>query len=611
MNLQQLRAKIIHANKAYRAGQPVISDYEFDLLMDELAERDPHDDLIFQVGLVDESTSRKEKLPIEMASMSKVKTVEELKKWMELKEIPSYASLILTPKYDGASLCVREFSRQAWTRGNGLVGQKSDLHLKSLDGAKSKNPDLITVGEAILPTNNWDTWAEVYANPRNMVSGQLNSDIPGTELDDCVYMRYGTNLDLMDKDEQLKICNELNSIKVPYIITSIGKISEELFKKLFEKWKKDFQLDGIIVEVNDGHLRHGLGRERNGNPAYARAYKGNFEEVKETIVEEIEWNVSKQGYLKPVGHVRKVNLDGANVTNVTLFNAKFVKDMNIGKGAKILIKRSGQVIPFVVSVIKIEDEYSYLPLVCPSCHESVDWNENDVELVCVNDNCNSKNLNKIISFFDIMGVENVGEGIFTQLYNEGYTSVEWILGLKESDFRKFEGFGDRKAEIVYNAIHSKMTLVSLSKLQHASGCFKILGSRKLVLLEALYEKNPMVADILKVGGFAEKSAKDYLQGLPKFKDFIKNLPISIKKEVKMEVVSNKFEGMQFVFTGFRNSDFERIITENGGKIGSGVSKTTTHLVMKEKGSGSGKEKKALDLGVTILDINELRDFLGN
>ncbi len=609
MELKELRNKIIEANKAYRAGKPFISDFEYDQLVDELTEINPHDELLLQVGHIDEKDSRKEKLPIEMASMNKVKTIDELKKWMQIKQLPKNTEFVLTPKYDGASLCVIEDTRQAWTRGNGLLGQRSDSHLKVLSPSKQTKitPNLITVGEAILPVKKWAKYSETYANPRNMVSGQLNSDIPGPELEDCVYMRYGTNYDLMSKVYQLETCNKLNSVKVPYMLNTIEFITEAYLKDLFEEWKKDFQLDGIIIEVNDPSERHELGRERNGNPAYARAYKGNFEEVKETTVEEIEWNVSKQGYLKPVGHVKKVNLDGANVTNVTLFNAKFVYDMGIGAGAKILIKRSGQVIPFVISVSKRGEVR--IPPYCPSCKEGVEWNDNKVELVCMNDDCDSKRLNKIISFFDILGVENVGEGIFTQLYNAGYDTVEKILNLKEKDFRKLEGFGDRKTEIAYNAIHSKMRNVSLSKLQHASGCFKLLGSKKLVLLENLYEVNPTIDEILAVGGFAEKSAKDYLQGVKKFREFIKNLPISYAKEKKMVSVSNKYEGMNIVFTGFRSKEFEAILTENGAMIGGSVSKKTTHLVMKEKGSGSGKEQKALELGVTIWDADDLKTFL--
>jgi DNA ligase (NAD+) len=615
MGLKELRNKIIEANKAYRAGQEIMSDYEYDQLIDELAEINPHDDLLLKVGHIDEKDGRKEKLPIEMASMNKVKTITELKKWFELKGIPSHTLLVLTPKYDGASLCVKEDKKQAWTRGNGILGQRSDTHLKALSNVKAiigtVASELITVGEAILPVKKWAKYSETYANPRNMVSGQLNSELPGSELEDCVYMRYGTNLISEDKEIQLKICNSLNAFKVPYMLNTIDMVTELYLKDLFAEWKKDFQLDGIIVEVNDADLRNKLGRERSGNPAYARAYKGNFEEVKETTVEEIEWNVSKQGYLKPVGHVKKVNLDGANVTNVTLFNAKFVKDMGIDKGASIMIKRSGQVIPFVISVTK--KVKPVLPSLCPSCSSVLNWNDNKVELFCINDDCNSKKLAKIISFFEILGVEEVGEGIFTQLYNEGYNTVFHILQMRKCDFMRLPGFGDRKAEIAYNAIHEKMTNVSLSKLQHASGCFKLLGSKKLILLEKFYDQYVGVADLAgRVEGFAEKSAEDYVQGIKKFREFIKNLPITIKKEEKMEVLTNKYSGMSVCFTGFRSQEMEQNITENGGKIASGVSKNTTHLVVKEIGKGTSKELKAQELGITILSIEDATNlFLNN
>jgi len=305
--------------------------------------------------------------------------------------------------------------------------------------------------------------------------------------------------------------------------------------------------------------------------------------------------------------VKKVNLDGANVTNVTLFNAKFVKDMGIGTGASIQIKRSGQVIPFVISVNKKGN--LNMPQVCPSCREKVKWNENGVELICTNDDCADKRFYKIVSFFEILGVEEVGEGTFENLWKSGYNTVEKILNMKESDFRKLPGFGDRKAEIAYNAIHSKMTNVSLSKLQHASGCFKLLGSKKLVLLEELYGTNVTLGGLLAINGFAQKSAEDYLQGIKKFKEFIKNLPITIKKEEKMEVMSKKYEGMSVCFTGFRNADFESILTANGGKVASGVSKNTTHLITKEKGKGTSKEIKAQELGITIWNVEEFTEFL--
>lgn len=359
MDINVLRDKISKANKAYRLGKPFLSDYEYDLLIDTLTEVSPHDPILSQIGFIDGNDERMEDLPVEMNSMNKVKTVEELKKWMVSKGIPEDTALIETPKYDGASLCVKEAQRRAWTRGNGIQGQRSDEHLKVLtNGATPKVPDtLISFGEAICSKKAFKKHEDVFVNPRNMISGKLNAGFGSKGwseevLGDSEYIRYGLNLETADKDKQLEICNKLNCVKVPYKIVTLKDVTADTMKALFDEWGKDYTLDGIIIEVNDAKLRQSLGRETgSGNPCYARAYKGNFEEIKETTVVEVEWNVSKQGYLKPVGIVEPVSLDGATVTRITLFNAAYVQNMKIHKGVKILCKRSGGVIPYIIKVL--------------------------------------------------------------------------------------------------------------------------------------------------------------------------------------------------------------------------------------------------------------------
>jgi NAD-dependent DNA ligase len=120
-----------------------------------------------------------------------------------------------------------------------------------------------------------------------------------------------------------------------------------------------------------------------------------------------------------------------------------------------------------------------------------------------------------------------------------------------------------------------------------------------------------VNELNSIKWFSDKSSESYINGLKKFTKFIKGLPITIekKKEEKMPT-SNKCNGMIFVFTGFRSAELEEKIRDCGGTVGSGVNKKTTHLVMKEKGSSSGKEQKAIDMGITIFDKNEIEEFLG-
>ena len=217
-------------------------------------------------------------------------------------------------------------------------------------------------------------------------------------------------------------------------------------------------------------------------------------------------------------------------------------------------------------------------------------------------------LKKNISFFEILEADNVSEGVITQLWDAGYKTIKDILSLTTSDLEKIDRFGKRKAKIVFDSIQKSVTGVSLSKLQHATGIFKGLGSKKLLLLEDFVTK-PTVDQVMSIEGFAEISAKSYVDSYDEFFDFVKDLPITIAQKVEVVKTGNDLDGKQFVFTGVRRKDLEEVIESRGGKIGGSVSKNTTHLVMKAKGSGSSKEKKAISLGVTILTVEELEDLL--
>jgi DNA ligase (NAD+) len=151
--------------------------------------------------------------------------------------------------------------------------------------------------------------------------------------------------------------------------------------------------------------------------------------------------------------------------------------------------------------------------------------------------------------------------------------------------------------------------VELSKLQHASGKFNNLGSKKLVLLEGL--ENPTISDICKIEGFSDISASAYLDGLNEYNKFISELNglITIKNTEIKAATSSELEGRVFVFTGVRRDDLESIIESRGGKIGSSVNGKTTDLIIKQTGSGSSKEKKAEELGINIMSVERLEKEL--
>ena len=303
-------------------------------------------------------------------------------------------------------------------------------------------------------------------------------------------------------------------------------------------------------------------------------------------------------------NVKTIQLDGVNVTNVTGNNAKFLKDLNIGIGSKITVKRSGMVIPKLVEVI--EATGFEIPTI-----EGVDvkWNENGVELI-TDTVTDEQRFRQLLSFFEILEVENMGEGIVRQFFDNGFDTPAKVLKMTKDDMVKLDKFGVRKAEKVINSINEKRN-VTLSKIQHASGFFNNLGSKKLLLLEDLNE-TATINQIVEREGFSEISANNYLDGIVKYNEWVKELDglVFISKTEVKKASGSGLDGMAFVFSGVRRSDLNEIIEDMGGRVASGISKKTTHLVMKVKGTGSAKEKKALDLGQTILTVDELEEMLG-
>jgi len=606
--------KIKSANDAYRSGSSIISDAEYDLLIEELTALDPDNDLLNKVGHDIKDDSRKVKLPITMASMNKCKTLEEIFDWCKRKGIDTKQNFVITPKYDGLSFCVNEETLQSSTRGDGVYGQKSDDHYK-LIGNKLYDVDTInfSYGEVMMKKSTFlEKYSMDFANPRNLVSGILNSKDVTEPLKDLLYIKYGGVIkkeyqnDFSKKSEILQHLNDRQEVKVPFEVTDLEGISEEKLSSLFKEWSEDFEIDGLIIEVDDLELQNRLGRETStNNPSFARAYKSpDFEQTAETEIIGITWEISKQGLLKPVLHISPVKLDGVTISNVTGNNARFVKDMGLGIGSKVLVKRSGFVIPIIYKVIeKVEFQYPYLQ----DERGEIDymWNENGVELVTLYETEDQK-FKKIVAFFEILEVDNVGEGVISQLWEHGYKTIHDILKLTPDVLSELEGFGKRKSVIVYNSIQKRIKDIPLSKLQHATGFFHGLGEKKLILLEH-FETNPTIEEIVKIEGFATKSAESYLEGWDKFYEFISNLPVTILKTKKVEKLSDSMEGMVFVFTGVRDKSAEESILKMGGKIGSSVSKSTTHLVCKDPNSGSSKLEKAMSLGVRVISLEELHE----
>ncbi len=606
--IDELVEKIETHNEAYRLGRTLVSDEVYDSWVDRLEEIDPDNQILSEIGLTPENNSRKQKLKIPMASMNKVKTINNLISWMVSKKIPKDTEFVLMPKLDGCSFCSDESTGEGYTRGDGEFGQRSDEHLRKT-GHKLTGDNVYTFGEIIMKRKTFnDKYSMDFANGRNFVAGLLNSDNARDSLTNCDYIRYGLvsfdeDVEFSYKTEVLDYLNNSQTIQVPYKTVKMSELSIDNLTDLYNLWEADYEIDGIIIEVNDLEYANKIGREKNDNPAFARAIKLDLAERKTAKVLNLEYNISKNGDVIPRANIEATKLDGVEIQWITCNNARYVKDMGIGIGCIVEFIRSGGVIPLITDVIET------VTFELPELGYELEWDENDVHLRTVHIT-DEQRLQEIISFFNILDVDAVKEGVITQLFESGYNTVKKILSMSKSDLLALDRFGERKAEQVYSNIHHKMKDVILSKLMHSSNKFTNLGSKKLLLLEGL--ENPTFSEICNIEGFSDISAQNYLDGIGKFNEFLEDLGdlVSVKKTEKMETTGSDLEDMVVVFSGIRRADLNEIIESRGGRVASGVSSKITHLIMKTKNSGSSKEEKALVLGKEILTVEELEEILG-
>jgi NAD-dependent DNA ligase len=618
----ELKELITKYDKAYREGDAMVSDNTYDILLDELKELIGENDLFFKNSIksnIFSDSNRREHLPTDngiiMSSMNKIKSVDEFLNYLRLKSIPTNIDFIISGKYDGISMLKNEETKKSYSKGredqNGITNGslRCDNHLKLMNDVTI--PLKYTFGEVIISKNNFKKMMldkntdEQNFSPRNIVSGLFRRDEPDEDLLFCDFIRYGyfdNNKSFKTKKEVFDYLNNFQKIKIPYRIVKISELSDEFLKKLYNEFSQEYILDGLILEVNDLQIQADFGRDSNKNPIYAIAYKSkDFDERKITKVLDILWQISKSGNCIPVAEIEMVVLGGTEVRKVTMNNASYLMNMGANKGSVVEVLKSGSVIPLIDNVIE------KTPFVLPNIEGGVEWDMNNIHIKTISETDEQKK-KKIFAFFSILGVENVSDKTFNLLFESGFKTIKDILSLTKEDLLKLERFGDRKAEIVYNAINSKTKDIPLNKLMHSSGFFKLLGQKKLALLEHFTEK-PSIEDITKISGFSEISAKSFIDAYDIFYEFIKDLPITWKRSIKMEASSNVLEGKCFVYSGFRDKKSEEIILSKNGTIGSSISKKTTYLIISNKNSGSSKELKAKELGVIILDKNELYKLL--
>lgn len=633
--------KIKEANEAYRRGEPIMSDATYDDLIDELKQFNPDHEWFKHIEPVPVQNNRKCKLPIPMKSLNKVKNIVELKKWVTSLSLNIDAELVLMPKFDGLSLLHSEKTGQGWSRGGAEnEGQDCTAHCQA-SFIKSNSNYLYTFGEFIITRHDWDKYfkdhtssytGEKYKSPRNTAAGFLNRDTPCPEIEHASFYRYGMDDYTLHQqyecftDALHAICTDFTQPPL-YTKCSTATLSEKTLLDLFKEWSKQYPIDGIVVYLNDLSLWEKIGRHQTtGNPLYAIAYKHpDFTDVFETTVKDVVWKVSKSGALKPVVIMDAVDTGDCIMESPTGYNAVWIKEHHIARGAKILVTRSGGVIPKILETLeaapqKEQDKLWNGLTTCPHCNRPTTWNASNVELLCANPECSGTRLAKITHFFLTCGAENVGEETFSKMYDAGFTTIPSILNVTFDELMQIDGIGESISNTILDNNKKIMGGLEMATLMHASDCFEGIGKIKAQkIIDDFDEESrtefydstlPPCENVFLFDSFS-KTMQSFFSGLLKFYEFRKQTGIPVLQPSKDEIVADGVCAGGFIcVSGFRDDSIERFIKQNGGTIVSGISKKTTLLIVKDKTASSSKIIKAQTFNVPILSIDEFAKKYG-
>lgn len=647
MNKQKLSQEIKRLNTLYRAGTPEVSDAEYDALLEKWRQLEPDADWFSTAEPAPVSSGRKRKLPIPMKSLNKVKNLTDAKQWLRSLAIPPTASIVITPKFDGISWLHDEETGETYSRGGSEnEGQNCTSHyLKGDFGANGRwdtfYPPHYTFGELVFSRANWescfagkvsDATGEPYRSPRNTVAGFINRDEASPNIRHLTFFRYGVgenDLDNFDTYTELydTLCKVYRQPNLKWTIP-VEQLSENLLSELFNEWRKAYYIDGLVIYLDDLNLWKTIGRQQTtGNPLYAIAYKHpDFTESFETTVKGIDWKVSKAGALKPVVNIDAVDTGDCTMENPTGYNAKYIFENSIGKGATISVTRSGGVIPKILSVIKeasseVMCEQRDNLLYCPDCGQPTKWNDSKVELVCTNPKCPGITLAKVVHFYSTLDAEQMGEETLAKLFRAGYNTLRRILDITFEEIVRIDGFGDSIANVILDANKKIREGVEVTKLMHASDCFLGIGQVKAKsILSDLSDSDRFAfinGCVQTESGFDQtpeffalnKTMQSFLKGIVPFYDFVAENKLTIlPPEEKAKPVGDKYAGMKVCFTGVRDKVLEDEIISQGGEVVSGVSKKTTHLIVGDINSTSSKMSKANSLGIPILTVEGFKSL---
>ena len=643
----ELRKELNQANfEYYVKDDPTMSDYDYDHKLRRLEELEgAHPELVTpdsptqRVGgkALESFTQVTHRVPLE--SLQDVFDFDELRAFdQRVRGVEPKVSYSVEPKVDGLSVALEyqdgQFVRGA-TRGDGLVGEDVTENLKTVKSIPLSIPDvpgtLIVRGEVYMPKKVFHALNEerekrgeaLFANPRNAAAGSLRQLDPKIaaqrRLDIAVFnIQWAENEDFHSHTEGINYLADKGFKVIPHVICSTIEEAVEQVKAIGEgRENYPFDIDGAVIKVDDLAQRQTLGSTAKF-PRWAAAYKYP-PEVKPSRLTDIVIQVGRTGVLTPKAVLEPVRLAGTTVTNATLHNQDFITDKDIRIGDTVLVRKAGEIIPEVLSVVMEKrpvDAVPYrFPEVCPECGAPVARDEDGAHIRCTGAECPAQLLRNLAHFAsrDAMDIEGLGIAVVENLVKAGLVKTPGDLYfLHEEDVAELERMGKKSAQNLLSAIE-KSKSQDLSRLLFAFGirqvgqkAGKILAQRfgSLDNLQAAtVEELTQVDDI---GAITAQSIVDWFAS-PQSQHLIARLKeagVNMQAEQKGE--DQRFAGKTFVLTGtldrFTRAEATKMIEDRGGKAAGSVSKKTTYVVAGE--AAGSKLRKAQELGVPVLTQEE-------
>ncbi len=657
MNIQDrivfLRSELQQHNYNYYVlDKPTISDFEFDILLNELIDLEKQNPQFYDANSPTQRVGGELIKSFDtvaheyrMLSLGNTYSAEELVDFNKriTKLVETDIEYVCELKYDGVSISLKYENgelKQALTRGNGTHGDDVTVNIKTINSIplklKGDYPSKFEIrGEIFLPHEGFDQMnekriandLEPFANPRNAASGSIkmqdSKEVAKRPLDCFLYYLLGKELPSQRHYENLQKAREWG-FKIPNeieVCSSVDKVIDFVNYWDNKRHHLPYDIDGIVIKVNDLRLQEQMGFTAK-SPRWAISYKFKAEQVS-TVLNEITYQVGRTGAITPVANLEPVLLAGTVVKRASLHNADQISKLDIRVGDSVHVEKGGEIIPKIVGVALKERDLFSQPTVytshCPECNTPLVRSEGDAKHYCPNDlMCPPQIIGKFEHFISkkAMNIDGIGPETIDLLFeNQLIASIPDLYDLKKEDLLPFKKEGEKWASNIIEGLEqSKAT--PFERLLFALG-IRYVGETvsKVLVKEFQHIDHLMIADkerLENVDEIGEKIAESvvlYFQNKENIKliDRLKNQGLCFEIGEESKAISSQLSGMSIVISGvfshFSRDELKKLIEQHGGKNVSSISKKTTFVVAGEN-MGPSKLQKAEKLNVPLLSEDE-------